>query len=260
MPFKRKDRLDVAVAPLFGRSAGAVAFDDEELRLVGVGAVAVVQLAGKIQPPADRGLAANLRRGRPAGLAGLGRLNHAGRDRVAHALVLEQEVFERRPRHRLDLSLDLGVIEPSLGLPLKLRLAHADRQHGGQPFADVLPLDLRSLLDQVVRLHESLHGRADRGQHPQLVGAAVAGRNRIDERPDVFIGRLGPGQGEMTPQPVFLVFTLEHKRQRRDPLVGALEVDGVEEVDNAAVVAELDVRLVFLIDKLDHQPLVQVTS
>ena len=73
-----QDRLDVAVAPLLGRAAGAVAFDDEELRLVGVGAVAVVQLAGKVEPAADRGLAPDLRRGGPAGLAGLGRLRSRG--------------------------------------------------------------------------------------------------------------------------------------------------------------------------------------
>ena len=96
LPFERQDRLDVAVAALLGRAAGAVALDDEQLGLVGVGAVAVVELAGEVEPAADRRLAADLAGGGPAGLAGLGRLDHPRGDRVADALVLEQEVLERR--------------------------------------------------------------------------------------------------------------------------------------------------------------------
>ena len=161
--------------PLFGRAAGAVAFDDEQLGFAGVGAIAVVELARQIEPAADWRLATDLRSGGAAGLARLGGLDHSRRDRVSHALVLEQEVFEGRTNHRLDLRLDLGVVEPALGLTLELRLANADRQHGCQPFADVLTLDFHPFLDEVVRLHEPLHGRADRGQHPHLVRAAVTG-------------------------------------------------------------------------------------
>ena len=259
MPFERQDRLDVAVAPLLGRAAGRVALDDEQLGLLGVGAVAVVQLAGQVEPAADRRLAPDLRGGRPAGLAGLGRLDHPRGDRVAHALVLEQEVLERGPDHRLDLRLDLGVVQPPLGLALELRLVHADRQHGRQPFADVLALDLHPLLDQVVRLHEPLHGRADgraacpaRGCRRPRVGivltnertsssvASVQARARWQRRPSSSSSRSSTnGKGG-------------------DPLVVALPVDRVEEVGDAAVVAELDVRLVLLVDELDHQALVEV--
>ena len=258
LPFERQDRLDVAVAALLGRAAGRVAFDDEELGLLGIGAVAVVKLAGQVEPAADRRLAAHLRGGGPARLARLGRLDHPRRDRVADALVLEQEVLERRPGHRLDLRLDLRIVQPSLGLALELRLVHADREHGRQPFADVLALDLHPLLHQVVRLHEPLHGRADRREHPQLMRAAVARRDRVDERADVFVGRLGPGQGQVAPQAVVLILALEDERQRSDPLVVALAVDRVEKVDHAAVVPELDARLVLLIDELDDQALVEI--
>ena len=95
-------------------------------------------------------------------------------------------------------------------------------------------------------------------EHAQLVGAAVAGRDRVDERADVLVGRLGPGQRQVAAQAVVLVLALEHERQGRDPLVVALVIDGVEEVGHAAVVAELDVRLVLLVDELDDQPLVEV--
>ena len=180
------------------------------------------ELAGEIQPAADRRLAADLAGGGAAGLAGLGRLDHPGGDRVADALVLEQEVLQRGPDHRLDLRLDLGVVQPALGLALELRLVDADRQDGGQPLADVLPLDLHPLLDQVVRLHEPLHGRADGREHAQLVGAAVAGRDRVDERADVLVGRLGPGQGQVAAEAVVLVLALQDERQGGDPLVVAL--------------------------------------
>ena len=46
---KRQDRLDVAVAALLGRAAGAVALDDEQLGFFGVGAVAVGELAGEVR-------------------------------------------------------------------------------------------------------------------------------------------------------------------------------------------------------------------
>ena len=83
-------------------------------------------------------------------------------DRVADALVLEQEVFEPGPDHRLDQRPDLGVVQPPLGLPLELRLVDADREDGRQPLADVLALDLDPLLDEVVVLHEPQDGRAGR--------------------------------------------------------------------------------------------------
>ena len=68
-------------------------------------------------------------------------------DRVADALVLEQEVFEPGPDHRLDQRADLGVVQPPLGLTLELRLVDADREDGRQPLEDVLVLDLDPLLD-----------------------------------------------------------------------------------------------------------------
>ena len=115
-------------------------------------------LPGRLSRPLIAVLRRTWRRRRPAGLAGLGRLDDPRGDRVADALVLEQEVFEAGPDHRLDLRPDLGVVQPSLGLPLELRLVNADRQDRREPLADVLVLDLDPLLDQVVRLHEPLDG------------------------------------------------------------------------------------------------------
>ena len=96
-------------------------------------------------------------------------------------------------------------------------------------------------------------------EHAQLVGAAVAGGDRVHERPDVLVGGLGPGQGEVAAEA--LVIDL---RARARTAVGATRwslppgVDGVEEIGHAAVVAELDGGLVLLVDELDDQSLVEV--
>ena len=90
------------------------------------------------------------------------------------------------------------------------------------------------------------------------MGAAVAGGDGVDERPDVLVGGLGPGQREMAAEAVVVLLALEHERQRGDALVAALGVDGVEEIGHAAVVAELHARVVLLVDELDDQSLVEV--
>src|SRR5260370_24146414 len=41
LAFERQDRLEAPVAPLLGRTAGAVALDDEDLRLGGVAFLAI---------------------------------------------------------------------------------------------------------------------------------------------------------------------------------------------------------------------------
>ena len=93
---------------------------------------------------------------------------------------------------------------------------------------------------------------------PLLVGAAVAGRDRVDERADVLVGRLGPGQREVAAEALVAVLALEHEGHGGDPRVASRLVHGVEEVGDAAVVAELDAGLVLLVDELDDQPLVEV--
>ena len=91
------------------------------------------ELAGQVQPAADRpscgGPATAAARLASRALAAW--MTRCG-DRVADALVLEQEVFEPGPDHRLDQRADLGVVQPVLGLPLELRLVDADREDRGQ--------------------------------------------------------------------------------------------------------------------------------
>ena len=179
---------------------------------VGVGAVAVVELAGEVQAVADGRLAADLVGGGPAGLAGPGGLDHPGGDRVADAPVLEQEVFQPGADHRLDQRPDLRVVQTTLGLSLELGLVDADRQDRRQAFADVLALDLEPLLEVLVFLHELGDRRPDGLPEARLVSPAVAGRDRVDVRPDVLVGRLGPGEGHVAAELVVLALQNEGKR------------------------------------------------
>ena len=59
---QRQDRLRAPIAPLLGGAAGAVALDEEQLALAGIGARAVGELARQVQAVADRRLAQHLLR------------------------------------------------------------------------------------------------------------------------------------------------------------------------------------------------------
>ena len=107
---QRQDRLARAIAALLRRSAGRIAFDDEELALVAVGGAAVAELAGERQPARGRALAHDLLLRGTARLARAGREDDARDDRLGDADVGVQPVLERRPHLRVDRRQDLGVV------------------------------------------------------------------------------------------------------------------------------------------------------
>src|SRR6185436_7781909 len=57
---ERQNRLLGAVAPLLGRSARRIAFDDEQLAVITIGSGAITELAGQIQTAARGGSARDL--------------------------------------------------------------------------------------------------------------------------------------------------------------------------------------------------------
>ena len=163
LPFEGQDRLDVAVAALLGRAAGAVALDDEQLRLLGVGAVAVVQLAGKVQPAADRRLARAPAR-RPPGWPRAPWPPGSPAPAIASpTLLFLSRKFSSRGR-TIDSTCALisGLFSRPLVWPWNCGSCTQTASTAVSPSRMSSPLDLHPLLDQVVRLHEPLHGRADR--------------------------------------------------------------------------------------------------
>ncbi len=170
---QRQDGLRAPIAPLLGRAAGAVALDDEELALGGIGGGAVGQLARQVEPVADGGLARAPAASPRAAPRGRGRRGWRAR---------------RWPRRRcrsrgatapapgapiaLDRGGGLGVVEPVLGLALELGLLHVDREDRDDALADVLRRERDALGLDLLRLHEGAHRLDDGGVEAVLVGAA----------------------------------------------------------------------------------------
>ena len=127
--------------PCRGRAAGRVALDDEDLALLGVGRLAVGELAGQAaaaeQALAAAGQVAGLAGGDPGGRRGL----RLADDVLALGGVLLEPVAELVVDDPLHEALGLGVAELGLGLALELRLAELDRDDRGQALADVVAGD-----------------------------------------------------------------------------------------------------------------------
>src|SRR5262249_15266260 len=145
----REDRLHPRVAALARRPAGRVALDDEDLALLGVGRLAVGELAGQAAA-AEQALAparqvAGLARGDARGRRGLGLAD----DVAALGGVLLEPGPEVVVDHALDEALGLGVAELGLGLALELGVGELDRDDRGEPLAHVVARDaVLALLDQ----------------------------------------------------------------------------------------------------------------
>src|SRR5207248_11220266 len=122
-----------------GRAARRIALDDEELGCFRVADRAVGELARQ-GGAVEGGLA-------PRELARLARREpcaHRGDrlvdDRARVLWVLLEELREVLVHRRLDETLDAGVAELRLRLPLELRVAQLHRDDRGEPLADVLAL------------------------------------------------------------------------------------------------------------------------
>ena len=114
-----QDGLRPVVAALLGRAAGAVALDDEQLRFVEVGRLAVGELAGQVEPALRGRLALDLAGRLARRQAGLGGQHDAADDLVGGRLVGVEPGFQRRPHEVVDRRRHLRVVELLLGLPLE---------------------------------------------------------------------------------------------------------------------------------------------
>ena len=120
--------------------------------------------------------------GRLAGARGRDRL----RDDLPRVLrVLLEELGELLVDDLLDEALDRRVAELRLRLALELRVAQLDRDHGGEPLADVLALEVVLLLLQQALLARIAVDRArERGAEAREVGPALVGVDVVRERED----------------------------------------------------------------------------
>ncbi len=190
---QRENRLELAVASLFGRATCRVALDQEDLAQRGVALLAIGEFSGKrarIESALPPGQLARLARR----LAGARRVDALEDDRLGEARVLLEEGGQRVVDERLDLAPDLGIPEFGFGLPLELRVGDLDRDDRCQPLAHVLTLKL-----EVLRVFAEVGGRkigvdraGERGLEPHHVGTALDGVDRVRERVNRLVVRVVP--------------------------------------------------------------------
>ena len=235
---QRQDRLRAPVAALLGRTAGAVSFDDEELRESGVLFLAVRELAGQragIESAlAPHELARLARRfPRPRGLDDL------VDDAPGDAGVFLEVRAELLVDHLLDPRLDLGRNELVLRLRRELRIADLHGHDGGQALPAVVArkTGLLQRLRQRVLLGIALQRARQSGLESLQVSSAVPVVDGVREREDRLGVSLVPLERDLDPLLV------------RVTLVVARRVLDVLEVDDLVVD-----RLLGLVQELDEGP------
>ena len=147
-------------AAAFGAAAGGIALDQVQLAAFHVAAGAIAELAGQAaggQGPlafADQGA------GLAGALAGLGRQQPLLHDDLGRLGVLFEEAAQEVAHRRVDDSFHLAVAQLGLGLALELRLGHAQRDHGREPFAEVVAAG-NQVLEEPFLLAVGVEGAGD---------------------------------------------------------------------------------------------------
>ena len=128
LPRKRQDGLGRAVARLLGGAAGAVAFDQEDLRAVAAASrVQSASLPGRrsLRVAALREISFSCRLLQPV----FGLVDDEVEQLVGFLRAFRQPMVEMIAHHVFDQPLRIGRGELVLGLALEFRLADEDRQH-----------------------------------------------------------------------------------------------------------------------------------
>ncbi len=147
--------------------------------------------------------------------------------------MLVEELLEYRAHGGVDLGAQLRIVQPVLGLALELGFMDEHRKHGYQPFPDIVRGQGQASRQKVVRLDVVPHRFAEPIFEALLVGAAVSSRYRVDVRPHMFPGSLGPLQRQLEAESVV---SLENERRRMHrPEVVALQ-QRLDEILQPAVV------------------------
>ena len=182
----RQDRLEPRVAAALGRAAGGVALDDEELALLGVGRLAVGELAG--QAARTRAAPCGREPGRGPCARRSGRTPRrppCGRSPCPRPGSARTSSPSWSLTTFCTKRLRLGVAQLGLGLALELRLAQLDRDDRGEALADVLAGEVGVLLLEHAPLAgELVDQRGQRRPEALLVGAALDGVDRVGEGVD----------------------------------------------------------------------------
>ena len=188
---QRQDRLRGAIARLFGRAAGAVAFDDEQFRALGGAVGAIGELAREAQL-LHRALAGDVFF-LAAADALLGALDDEVEQLVGLQRIAGEPVVERVLDRLLDDLLRFGGGEAVLGLALEFRLADEHRQHGAGADHHIVGGDRGGALALADAFGVILQAARQRRAQAGFMGAAVRRRNGVAIGIEKAVGVGGPG-------------------------------------------------------------------
>jgi hypothetical protein len=229
-------------------AAGRVPLDEEQLGVLGVAGLAVGELAGEL-----RALECALPAQLPClagGLARVPRRHRLGDDLLRVGGVLLEELREPLVDRLLDETADPRVAELCLGLALELRVVQLHGDHGREPLAHVLALEvLLLLLDQPLLARVLVQRPRERRLEAGQVGATLGGVDVVREREDGLHVRAVPLHRDLDVAVLHLALEVD------DPLVDRLlrAVHVLDEVPDAALVVELVADLALaLVD--EHDP------
>jgi len=231
----RKNGLEAAIAPLFCRASGRLAFHDVELAVGRVALLAVGELAG--QPTAfQRTLAPHQVARLARGFARARRVDGLAENPLGNRRILLEERPEPVVDNRLDDALHFRVAQLGLRLTLELRPRNLHADDRRQAFADVVAADaflqiFREVVFPCVEVDRSRQRRPEARQvRPAFMRVDVVGEG---------IDRLGvaviPLQRDFYVNAVALA--LHVNRLLVDGCLVLVQV--LDERDDAAVVLEL---------------------
>ena len=253
LALERQDGLEATIAPLLGRPACRLAFDDVELAEGRIALLAVGELAGQ-RAAVERAFAADQVARLARGVAGPGGIDGLADDLARDAGIL----FEKRAQlvvdDRLDDALDFGVAQLGLGLALELRVRDLDADDRGQPFPDVVAAHaLLEVLGEVVLGRVGVDRSRQRGAEAGQVRAALVGVDVVGERIQRFGVAVVPLHGDFGVDAVLLAAHVDRLLVDR----GLVRVQMLHERDDAAVVVELVALAVALVVERDENAAVQ---
>src|SRR5262245_3858532 len=167
LAFDREDCLESTIAPLLGRAAGRLTFDDVDLTQRGVALLAVRELAGKTAS-VKGALPAHEIPGFPSSFTCPGRIDRFTDDPLGDGGILFEKLAQLVVDDCFDDPFDLGVAKLGLGLTFELRPRDLDADDAGEPLADVVAADARVLeiLREIVLDRIGVDRPGERGPEP----------------------------------------------------------------------------------------------
>jgi hypothetical protein len=245
---ERQHRLVVTGASLFGRSAGTVALDEEELGLGRVLLLAVGELAGqrghvhrRLAPRQFARLARRLPRQR--------RLDDLADDQAGLLRVLLEPLAELLVHQVLDRRAHLGRHELVFGLAGEFRVGHLDRQDAGQPLARVVAREGHLLpLRDAGGIRIVVDRPGQRAAEPREMRAPVALRDVVGEGQHHLVVTVVPPHRDLDADAVALARDVDRVGDHRR--LGAVEV--LHELAHSALVLHLDAQRLGVAQVLQH--------